>query len=56
MDTENEKLIQNLIREEFRDRTVLATTHRPSTVLDFDMMVTIEDGRIDRVGLPDELV
>jgi ABC-type multidrug transport system fused ATPase/permease subunit len=45
-------MIQRVIRQEFRDKTLIAITHRPETVEDFDVILVVEDGRITPLTRP----
>jgi len=56
VDPYTESLIQNAMREEMANRTVLLVTHRVSTVRDADRIIVLNEGRIEDVGSHDELV
>lgn len=57
VDTETDRLIQENIRAEFgrRGSSLLVIAHRLSTVVDFDKLVVLEEGRVVEVGPPKEL-
>jgi ABC-type glutathione transport system ATPase component len=48
--------IQTTIREEFRHCTVLTIAHRLETIADYDMVVVMDQGRIEEVGSPLDLL
>jgi ATP-binding cassette, subfamily B, bacterial len=56
LDTESERLVQAALAEILRDRTSLVIAHRLSTVVDADVIVVIEDGRIVERGTHHELL
>ena len=56
VDPYTEALIQNALREEMVNRTVLLVTHRVSTVRDADRIIILNEGRIEDVGSHDELI
>jgi len=56
VDPYTESLIQNAMREEMANRTVLLVTHRVSTVRDANRIIVLNEGRIEDVGSHDELV
>jgi ABC-type multidrug transport system fused ATPase/permease subunit len=56
IDVQTDYAIQRAIRAEFRDSTVLVIAHRLGTVLDSDLIVTLQDGRLAEVGAPAELL
>ncbi len=55
LDTESEAEIQSALDHLMRGRTVLAVAHRLSTVIGFDRIVVLQDGRIVEDGSPAEL-
>jgi ATP-binding cassette, subfamily B, bacterial len=56
LDTESERLVQAALAETLRDRTSLVIAHRLSTVVDADVIVVLEDGRIVERGTHAELL
>jgi ATP-binding cassette subfamily C (CFTR/MRP) protein 4 len=50
--------IQRIVREApgFRDATVVAVAHRISTIMDSDVVVVVDEGRIVETGPPAELM
>lgn len=45
-----------IVRDEFRGRTVLAVAHQLGTIVDFDMAVVMDAGRVVEVGKPRQLL
>ncbi|MBK8914289.1 MAG: ABC transporter ATP-binding protein [Phycisphaerales bacterium] len=56
LDSESEQLIQEALRELCADRTTFVIAHRLSTVMDADLIVVLEGGRVVEVGAPRELM
>ena len=56
LDSESEALIQDALRQVFRDRTTLVIAHRLSTVLDADEIAVLEEGRLVERGPHGELL
>ncbi len=55
LDTENEALVQEALTEALRGRTSLVVAHRLSTIVDADVIVVLDEGRIVETGTHDEL-
>lgn len=56
VDPETDHLIQNTIRKNFADCTVLTIAHRLHTVMDSDKVLVMDAGRIVEFGHPYELI
>lgn len=48
--------MQKIIREDFKDKTIIAVTHRLDTILDFDRIIVLDHGRVIEQGLPGQLL
>ena len=55
VDPYTESMIQNTLREEMVNRTVIIITHRVSTVRDADRIILLDEGNMVGVGTHDEL-
>lgn len=55
VDGETDKLMQTLVREEFRNHTVITVAHRLDTIMDSDLVMVLEAGRLVEAGMPAEL-
>jgi ATP-binding cassette, subfamily B, bacterial len=55
LDTESEMRIQRNVVEKFPGRTVIAVAHRLSTLVNFDRIVVVVDGRLVEEGTASEL-
>jgi ATP-binding cassette subfamily B protein len=56
VDAETESAIQQSLRNEFRDRTVVLISHRTATVRDADQIIVLDEGRIVERGRHDALI
>lgn len=56
LDTENEALIHQAMREALRGRTGIIITHRLSTIKDVDKIVVFNRGQVVGIGTHNELV
>ncbi|RWA05420.1 hypothetical protein EKO27_g9683 [Xylaria grammica] len=55
VDHDTEKKMQDIIREEFRNYTIIAVSHRLDMIMDFDRVVIMNKGEIVEVGNPAQL-
>ncbi|KAJ2083727.1 hypothetical protein H4R24_000590 [Coemansia sp. RSA 988] len=56
IDNATDEIIQQTIRSEFKDCTVLTIAHRINTVIDSDMILVIDDGRLAEYDVPQKLL
>ncbi|KXH60239.1 hypothetical protein CSAL01_11379 [Colletotrichum salicis] len=56
VDAHTERMVKDLIRDEFKHHTIIAIAHRLDTVIDFDRVVVLDKGRVVEVGNPRELL
>jgi ABC-type multidrug transport system ATPase subunit len=56
VDVITDALIQKTIREEFKDRTVLAIAHRLNTIIDSNLILVLDAGERVEYGSPVELL
>jgi ATP-binding cassette, subfamily C (CFTR/MRP), member 1 len=56
VDTATNDLMQQLIRNEFSGRTVLAVEHNLSNILDFDRIMVLDRGEIVEFDRPGALL
>ncbi|KAJ2801419.1 hypothetical protein H4R20_003677 [Coemansia guatemalensis] len=56
IDYATDKLIQKTIRTEFKSCTVLRISNRPKEIIDSDMVLVIDDGRIAEYDTPQKLL
>lgn len=52
VDHETERVIQEIIRTEFKEYTVIAVSHRLDMIMDFDRVIVMDTGEIVEVGNP----
>ncbi|EQB47303.1 ABC transporter [Colletotrichum gloeosporioides Cg-14] len=56
VDAHTERMVKDIICEEFKEHTVIAVAHRLDTVADFDRVVVLDKGHIVEVGEPQSLL
>lgn len=56
VDHETERVMQEIIKQEFKHYTIIAVSHRLDMIMDFDRVVVMDTGDIVEVGNPMELV
>lgn len=49
-------LMQNVIRDHFKNQTIIAIVHKLHTILDFDKVALMENGRIVEFDTPKALL
>ncbi|OWZ63367.1 hypothetical protein AYX15_04629 [Cryptococcus neoformans] len=55
VDLETDAKIQETIRQEFRDRTLLCIAHRLKTILAYDRILVMSDGQVAEFDTPENL-
>lgn len=56
VDAKTEELMMDIIRSEFKTSTVIAVAHRLHTIVNFDLVVVMNDGHIVESGPPQTLL
>ncbi|KAL7026259.1 hypothetical protein ACKWTF_013819 [Chironomus riparius] len=56
IDIETDELIQNTIRTEFKDCTILTIAHRLNTIMDSDRIIVLDQGKIVEFDSPNVLL
>ncbi|KAF1747020.1 hypothetical protein GCK72_023478 [Caenorhabditis remanei] len=56
VDVSTDSLIQKTIREEFANSTVLTIAHRLNTIMDYDRIIVLNDGKVGEFDSPQKLL
>ncbi|KAK9461507.1 P-loop containing nucleoside triphosphate hydrolase protein [Lipomyces oligophaga] len=56
VDVETDKLLQETIRKEFKDRTILTIAHRLNTIIDSDKIIVLSAGKVAEFDSPHKLL
>ncbi|KAJ2369882.1 hypothetical protein IW150_005049, partial [Coemansia sp. RSA 2607] len=56
VDTETDKMMQEVMRTEFKDCTVLTIAHRLETIMNSDRVIIIDHGEVVEIGKPQDLL
>jgi ABC-type multidrug transport system, ATPase and permease components len=56
VDIQTDGIMQAIIRDEFQGCTIISVAHRLNTIVDFDRVVVLHDGRVVESGKPQELL
>lgn len=56
VDVETDSVLQETIRKEFKDRTILTIAHRINTIMDSDKILVLEKGEVAEFDTPQELL
>ena len=49
-------MLQNLIEEKFRETTVITIAHRLNTIIKYDKILVLEEGKVAEFASPIELL
>ena len=56
VDYKTDRLIQEVIRDRFKDSTVLTIAHRLNTIMDYDKVLVMDEGRVVEFAKPEVLL
>lgn len=56
VDVETDKVLQETIRTEFKDRTILTIAHRLNTIMDSDKIIVLDKGEVKEFDTPENLL
>lgn len=56
IDPKTQSIVQQVIEEQFKDSTILSVAHRVDSLLDYDRIIVIKDGRITSFDTPDKML
>ena len=56
VDMGTDQLIQQTVREHFSDKTLIVIAHRINTIIDSDMVVVLDQGKVVEMGEPHALL
>jgi len=56
VDSRTDTLLQEAVSKSFADATIIAVAHRLDTVIDYDKILVLGDGRVLEYGSPHELI
>ena len=56
VDVQTDKIIQETIRTQFKDKTIITIAHRLETVMDSDKIVSLDKGELKEFDAPQKLL
>lgn len=56
IDIVTDRLVQRLVRQEFTEATIISVAHRLNTIVDFDKIAVLQNGRLVEFGSPQALL
>ena len=56
VDRETDSFIQQMLRSQFPNTTLVTIAHRLNTIIDYDVVIAMENGRVAEMGSPKELL
>ena len=56
VDFKTDRLIQEVIRDKFKDSTVITIAHRLNTIMDYDKVMVLDCGQVVEFDKPEVLI
>ena len=56
VDSQTDSVVQETIRSEFKDRTIVTIAHRLGTGMDSDRIITLDNGTVKEFDTPEKLL
>jgi ATP-binding cassette subfamily C (CFTR/MRP) protein 4 len=56
VDTNTDQLLQHTLKENFSEATIISVAHRLDTIIDYDRILVLGEGRVLEYGSPSELL
>ena len=56
IDEKTDHIIQNMIKTEFKDCTVITIAHRLNTIMNYDRILVLKDGLVEEIDTPINLL
>lgn len=56
VDTATDEKVQQMLRTQFPNTTLLTIAHRLNTIIDYDVIIVMENGRVAEMGSPRDLL
>ena len=56
LDTKTQEIVKKLLKDEFQGVTTIVIAHRLETLVNFDRVIVLKRGRIEKEGTPNEII
>ena len=56
IDNETDRFIQEMVRKNFAEKTILTIAHRLNTIMDSDAILVLDQGKVVEFGTPKKLM